>query len=142
MSHNYSESADDASTTEPGGADYYVLGGGALGVAVARRLREREHTAVVVDDTVSTADVPVVDAAPADTDALREAGLSAASTAIVATCSDERNLLVAQLVRARFDGLRVVVLANADGRVGVFADAGHEPVCVTSAISDAVAEHV
>jgi len=119
-----------------------VLGGDAVGVAVARRLRKAGHTVAVVGDTVGATDLPVVEAAPTDTAALRAAGVSDAATVVVATRSDGRNLLVAQLVRTRFDGPRVVVLANADDQVELFTDAGHEPICVTSAIADAVADHV
>ena len=142
MSHNYSESTDDVSRTAPDRVDHYVLGDDAVGVAVARGLRKAGHTVAVVGDTVGAADLPVVEAAPTDTAALRAAGLADAVTVIVATRSDGRNLLLAQLVRARFDGLRVVVLANADDQVDLFTDAGHEPICVTSAIADAVADRV
>lgn len=139
MSDNATESPDTASRGEP---DHYVLGGGTLGVAIARRLREQGHATAIVDDSVSVPGLPVVEADPADMAALREAGLSEATTVVVATRSDRQNLLVAQLVRTRFDGPRVIVLANADERVGLFTDAGHETVCTTTVISKAVAERV
>ncbi|MFC6737438.1 NAD-binding protein, partial [Halolamina salina] len=77
-----------------------------------------------------------------DSAALREAGIPAASTVVVATRSDRRNLLLAQSIRVRFDTPRVIVLVNSPDRVDPFADAGHEVVCATSAVSTAVSEHV
>ena len=58
----------------------------------------------------------------------------------MATGSDSRNLLVAQLVRARFDVSDVVVLAHQPDRVGLFEAAGHDPVCATDALSAALVE--
>lgn len=139
MSHNHTKSTDDVSRKRP---DYFVLGGGTLGVAVASELKERGHAAAVVGETVDAPTVPSINAAPTDTAALQAAGLSGGATVIVATRSDRRNLLIAQLIRAGFDEPRVVVLANTDDRLGLFADAGHEAVCATSAISDAVADRV
>jgi len=56
-------------------------------------------------------------------------------TVVVATRSDGRNLRVANLLRARADVGRVLVLVNSPGRVEAFSEAGHEPVCATTALS-------
>jgi trk system potassium uptake protein TrkA len=142
MSDNATETNVDGSRGKPTEADHYVLGGGSLGLTVAQLLREEGHTVTLVDETVESTDCPTVEASPTDLAALRAAGVTDASTVIVAARSDRRNLLVAQLVRTQFDGPRVIVLANAVDRVDAFADAGHETVCVMSALGAAVAERV
>lgn len=135
-------------TTGDGAADadpeteYYVLGGGHVGAAVARRLHETGHAVTVIDETHESTDLPGVTASPRDIRALEAAGLSAASTVVVATPRDRQNLLVAQLVRAHFDVPEIVVLANTPDRLDLFAAAGHETVCATTALSDALMDNL
>lgn len=125
---------------EETGTTYCVLGGGHLGAAIARRLREDDHTVVLVDDSNELSGTPVLRGDPADVRVLEEADVAAATTVIVATESDSRNLLIAQLVRVRFDVPNVVVVANTPERLDLIAEAGHEPVCATSALSDVVVD--
>jgi trk system potassium uptake protein TrkA len=61
---------------------------------------------------------------------------------VVATPFDARNLLVAGLVRTRFDVPRSVVLTNAPERVAAVSEAGHDPVRATAALSDALVDSV
>lgn len=122
------------------GSTYCVLGGGHLGAAIARRLREDGHAVSMVDDSDELCETPVLRGNPSDVRVLEEAEVAAASTVIVATESDSRNLLVAQLVRVHFDVPEVVVVANTPERLDLIAEAGHEPVCATSALSDAVVD--
>jgi len=119
-------------------AEQYVLGGGHVGEVATRRLRAADHAAAHVDESYDSTEIPGLRGDPADLHTLREARVSDASTVIVAARRDRRNLLIAQLVSARFDVPEVVVLANAPDRLDAFAEAGHEPVCVTSAVSDAL----
>ncbi len=142
MSDDSTETNVDGSRSKPTEADHYVLGGGTLGAAVARFLQADGHAVTLVDETAGSTDCPTVEASPTDVAALRAAGVTNASTVIVAARSDRRNLLVAQLVRTQFDGPRVIVLANTVDRVDAFDDAGYETVCVTSALGAAVAERV
>lgn len=128
--------------TEPLDADVYVLGGGPVGATVARRLHADDHAVALVDDTQAPADVPARRADPTDVLVLDEVGLETATTVIVATPSDGRNLLVAQLVRVWFDVDRVLVLTNDPQRVVAMADGGHEPVCATTALADAIVDHL
>ncbi|WP_318567878.1 NAD-binding protein [Salinigranum marinum] len=123
-------------------ADHYVLGGGRVGVAAARRLRAAGHDVGVVNELHCPAELPGRRGDPTDVGVLDDAGLSNAETVVVATRSDARNLLVAGLVRTRFDVPRVVVLTNAPDRVAAVAEAGHDPVCATAALSDALVDSV
>jgi trk system potassium uptake protein TrkA len=133
------------STTTNGDADpenpsvCYVLGGGPLGVAVARRLRAEGLAIALVDEMHDPAEIPGYRGDPSDVAVLTEAGLADAAAVVVATPRDERNLLVAQLVRTTFDVDGVFVLVHAPVLADVVAEAGHRPICVTSALSDAVA---
>lgn len=119
---------------------HVVLGGGHVGLAIAERLQTDGHAVVVVDEAYDAADVPGVAGSPTDVDVLTESGLETASTAIVATRSDAKNLLVAQLARTQFDVPRIVVLVHDPGRLAPLAEAGHEPVCATAALSETITE--
>lgn len=121
---------------------YYVLGGGHVGVAVARRLRDAGHAVCLVDEDYDHHDIPGYRGDPADVRVLEEAGLTDTSKVIAAAQADRRNLLVAGLVRAHFDVPRVLVLANSPSRATLFEGAGHEPVCATTVLSDALVENV
>jgi trk system potassium uptake protein TrkA len=133
--------ADDRSIGG-GGNVSYVLGGGRLGVAVARRLRTDGHEVELIDESNDPSEIPGRRGDPADVRVLEEAGVSDTSTVVVATRSDRRNFLIAQLVRANFDAARVVVLANTPDRYELIASAGHDPVCATSVLTDELAENV
>jgi trk system potassium uptake protein TrkA len=130
--------ADDR--TAGGGDAYYVLGGGRFGVAVARRLRADGHAVELIDESNDLSEVSGFRGDPADVRILEEAGVADASTVVVATRSDRRNFLIAQLVRANFEVPRAVVLANTPDRYDLIASAGHEPVCATSVLTDEIAE--
>ncbi|ELZ92651.1 NAD-binding protein [Haloferax sulfurifontis] len=118
---------------------YYVLGGRHLGSAIARHLQAAGRAVYVIDEFHERSEIDGVRGDPADVRTLEAAGVAAASTVVVATASDSRNLLIAQLVRARFDVERVVVLVNTPDRFEMFADAGHKPVCATSVLSGTLA---
>ncbi|WP_323674975.1 NAD-binding protein [Halorubellus sp. PRR65] len=128
-------------------ADYYVLGGNHVGEAVAERLLANGHDVTVVTESstetdltgsATEADLTGVDGDASDLSTLEAAGVADASTVVVATRTDARNLLVAQLVRTQFDVPRVVVLTNHPDRMASIDDAGHDPVCATNAIADAI----
>lgn len=120
--------------------DHFVLGGGRVGETLAARLGAAGHAVAHVDETYDTTEIPGYRGDPAEVRTLRAAGLSPGSTVFVATPSDKRNLLIAQLVATTFESTRTLVLANARDRFELFADAGHEPVCATSALSAALVD--
>lgn len=122
--------------------DVFVLGGAHLGRAVARQLGAAGHAVGVVDETHDPSESPGGRGDPADVAVLAEAGVADASTVVVATGRDRRNLLVAQLVRAHFDVPRVVVLSNDPDRLDPIADAGHDAVCATTALTEALVDRL
>jgi Trk K+ transport system NAD-binding subunit len=134
--HENAETSADGTKT-----DYYVLGGGHLGVAVARQLGVAGHPVTFVGG-VDVADVPSLRGDPSSIEVLCDAGVTATSTVVVATPDDGRNLLVAQLVRTHFDVADVFVVVHAPDRAGLVADAGHEPICATTVLADAVVTDV
>ncbi|MFC6723599.1 NAD-binding protein [Halobium palmae] len=123
-------------------AEYYVLGGGDVGACVARQLYESGQVVNLIDESNDCPTTPGAQGDPTDLRTLRNAGIPKDSTIVVATRSDKQNLLIGQLVRAHFDVGRVVVLVNDRDRFEVFAAANHEPVCATTALSDALVESV
>jgi len=128
------ESNDDSATIE-----YVVLGGKHVGESIARRLRGDGHPVSLIDETHESDVVPTRSGDPGDVRVLEDAGVSADSVVIVATPRDGRNLLLAQIVRTHFDVTDVLVLVNDPERHDLVADTGHEPVCVATALSEAVA---
>jgi Trk K+ transport system NAD-binding subunit len=132
----------DASTNGAASTDvpeWYVLGGGEVGAAVAGRLRAAGVAVRVVDETHDPAEGPGTRGDPADVELLARAGLADATAVVVATPRDRRNLLVAQLARARFGVETVIVLVHSPALCDVVAAAGHRVICVPSVLSEAVA---
>lgn len=123
-------------------AEYVVLGGGHLGESVARSLQARDHTVRLVDETRNPDDVPTHLGDPTDVNLLAVAGVGDASTVVVATGEDSRNLLVAGIVRAHFDVPEVLVLVHVPDRHDLVAEVGHEPVCATAALTDALLDGI
>jgi len=127
-------------SSDTGTTDYYVLGSGPVGVAVARRLHAAGHAVTVVGETHDPTDLPTVRGNPSDVGTLADAGITEASTVVVTVPRDARSLLVAQLVRTRFGVSDVRLLVYDPDRYDLVADVGHEPICVTTALSDAVVD--
>jgi trk system potassium uptake protein TrkA len=128
----------EESSNEDGRDDYYVLGGEHIGESIARDLQSDVHSVNLIDETHDPGEIPGLRGNPADIEVLKDAGLSDGSTVVVATPEDSQNLLIAQLVRTHFEVSDVLVFVNAPARFDIVADAGHEPVCVTTAVSDAL----
>ena len=115
---------------------YYVLGGGSAGIALARHLQADGRSVHFVDDREPPDDIPAIRDDPADMTVVQHIGLPPNAVVIAATRSDKRNLLIAQLVGTTTDVRRIVVLTNQPERREPIADAGYEPLCVTTAVSD------
>lgn len=120
----------------------YVLGGTHLGVLVAERLQTAGRPVSLIDETHDPAEIPGVRGDPGDVRVLDDAGVTDAAMVVVATRDDGRNLLIAQLVRTTFGVSDVHVLVNRPDRTEVIAAAGHDPVCATTVLADAVRDRV
>lgn len=130
--------ANDTSSDTDSRATHFVLGGRHVALAIAERLQTAGHAVIVVDEGYDATTVPGIDGSPTDLELLSESGMETASTVIAGTQSDARNFLIAQLVRARFDVPRIVVLVNDPEKESPLAEAGHEAFCVTTAVSESV----
>jgi Trk K+ transport system NAD-binding subunit len=120
-----------------------VLGGGPIGLELATELLARDHTVTIVDGETMV-------------DRARAAGLTAhestletapdidfpATTVVVATASDARNLLLASATACRFDTDDVVALLNDPRNQAAFDDAGIDTLCVATTISRATSDVV
>lgn len=118
--------------------DVYVLGGGAVGTVLTKRLREGGHAVTLVDPSEEATHR----GDPTDFGALADVGIDSASTVVVAMPTDSESLLVAQQARVRFGVVRVLVLVNHPDRVAVLSDAGHDPLCASTVLADAVLDHL
>jgi Trk K+ transport system NAD-binding subunit len=122
--------------------DYCVLADDHLGEEIARRLQADGHTVRLISETQGSTEIPGTQGDPGDVRVLEEAGVSEASTVIVATPRDGRNLLLAQIVKVHFDVSDVLVLANAPDQHDLVAEAGHESICATTSLVDTLVDEL
>ena len=123
-------------------ATHFVLGGAHIGMAIAEQLQADGHPVTIVDENYNSENVPGIQGSPTDVELLSESGLKTAASVVVGTRSDARNFLIAQLVQVHFDVPQVTVLVHNPERLSVMAEAGHEPLCVTTALSEAVVKRI
>jgi K+ transport systems, NAD-binding component len=100
------------------------------------------HSVTIVNETHNSDTVPGIKGKPTDIELLTESGLETAESVVVGTQSDARNLLVAQLIRVHFDIQQITVLVYDPERISAVAEAGHEPLCVTTILSETVAKSI
>jgi trk system potassium uptake protein TrkA len=136
------QSTNDASSEDVSTSPHFVLGGKQSGLAMAEHLHENGHAVTVVNEVYRSSDVPGIRGDPTDIDLLEESGLEEASTVVVATKSDARNILICQLVSVNFDVPRTLVLIHDPNRLDPIVEAGHEPICVTAALFGSVTERL
>ncbi|GAA0470835.1 NAD-binding protein [Halococcus dombrowskii] len=122
-----------------------VVGGdGTVGETLARRLVHGSAVVLFIGEdehAVERATSAGVDARladPSETATLDGEAIEAMGTAIVASRTDRRNLLVAQLLGLRRTE-RVIALVNDPRNVDAFAAAGIEPVCAATTLASALA---
>jgi len=129
-----------AAAHAPDAATHYVLGGNHVGHAIATTLQAAGHPVTHIDDThpPDPVDGATITGDPAAVTVLDDAGLDTAEMVLVVTPADRRTLLISSLVAARYDATRIVPVVHHPDRVPLFTDAGHDPVCVTSALADTI----
>ncbi|MBN1891546.1 MAG: TrkA family potassium uptake protein [Clostridiales bacterium] len=91
-----------------------VLGASRAGLALVKRLIEKDHDVVLVDPDASTAvekyklNVVYVDGVIIDLDVLREAGIEMADAICAVSENENQNLMASQIAREMFDIKRVI----------------------------------
>lgn len=125
-----------------------IIGGGHVGRIVTERLSDlpvsvwfadpdseviarANRDGIVADETNIT-----------DGSELREQSVADASVVVVATDSDSTNLLIAQLLRVRFDSPRIVVRVNDPQNRSAFTDLGVETICSAGVLAATLREHL
>ena len=121
-----------------------VIGGGRVGKELASRLTERGENVVILerDDAVAkkrrSEGFTVRTSNGTDVEELRAAGAEQAKTVIAATGDDDTNLLVAQLVRAKFQTEDVIARVNKPDNRDAFEELGVEAVSASTATAWAI----
>jgi NhaP-type Na+/H+ or K+/H+ antiporter len=116
-----------------------VIGGGRVGKELAERLVERGENVVILerDDEVAkqrrAEGFTVRTSNGTDVQELKAAGAETAKTVIAATGDDDTNLLVAQLVRAKFQTEDVIARVNKPENRDAFEELGVEAVSASTA---------
>jgi trk system potassium uptake protein TrkA len=123
-------------------AEYVVLGDDHLGATIANRLHAEGREILLIHENRNPDSVPGLQGDPSDVAVMEVAGVDEASTVVVATSRDSRNFLIAQHLQSRFDVRETIVLVHTPDRCDLFADVGHEPICATSVLSEALLETI
>ncbi|MCD2199611.1 NAD-binding protein [Halobacterium sp. KA-4] len=121
----------------------FVVGGAAVGRAVANRLAADGETVTHVGQSPSTDPPPGQTAHVVDTldaHSLQGAGLADATAVLVLEPDDATNLLVAQLARTRFGVERVLVRTNDPDRESAFELGDVETVDAATVLARAVTD--
>lgn len=107
-----------------------IIGAGEVGQNIADRLEHRGDVVRLVEqdkqrvEALEAAGYSIYHGDGTDLDVLRDAGFETAHLVVVATGSDDSNLLAAHLVRNTFDPEPVVVRVNRPENEGPFEDLG------------------
>lgn len=121
-----------------------MIGGGRVGSAVAKRLVSDGWEVVVIDEDEDA----LLRLGPdwrggfvlghgMDVGVLEQAGVGSADAAVVATSGDNTNLVIAQVLRARYGTETIVVRVLDPARASFYAERGMHTICPTqTAISE------
>ncbi|MFB6086848.1 MAG: cation:proton antiporter [Halodesulfurarchaeum sp.] len=121
-----------------------VIGGGRVGKELAERLEDRGENVVIVERDEEVAKqrraegFTVRTSNGTDMEDLRAAGAESAKTVIAATGDDDTNLLVVQLVRAKFETEDVIARVNKPDNREAFEQLGVEAVSASTATAWAI----
>jgi len=124
-----------------------VVGCGRLGSMIANRLSRDGHHLTVVDnrEAAFAALSPEYSGFRVEGDAtamatLREADVGQADVVVVATESDNINLMVGQVAQKLFGVRRVIARVSEPERESVFYELGLETICPATLVSDEIVE--
>ncbi|WP_227377585.1 NAD-binding protein [Haladaptatus halobius] len=121
-----------------------IIGGQHVGQKLSERLLAQEIAVVFLEDDSATIEQALnvgIDAHETDIldiQSLSDTGLEQAHTVIVATDSDSKNLLIAQLLRVTFDTEHLIVLVNQPQNLEPLDELEIETVCSTQALTTAI----
>lgn len=120
----------DTGQKHPPEASTVVLGGGRVGVAVAKQLKERGIPAVIVDKDISAQwdETNVIRGDAADLEVLERAGIRTASSAVITTHDDDTNIYLTIYCRRLRPDMQIISRASLDRNVGTLHAAGADLV--------------
>ncbi|MFB6077664.1 MAG: cation:proton antiporter [Halarchaeum sp.] len=107
-----------------------IIGGGTVGRALGERLQDRGENVVIVEQDESVVELTrergftVHMGDGTDMDELRAAGVENAKIVVAATGDDDANLLVSQLVDAKFEPETIIARVNNPDNVDAFSELG------------------
>lgn len=123
-----------------------ILGGGELGTMLCEQLQTGYNDVTFFDENVHVVERATEQRLTAravddvrDVGPLAELGLDFTTVVVVATERDSSNLLIAQLVKSRFDVERVVVRINDPQNRPAFGELEVEGVCTSQILARALA---
>lgn len=127
-----------------------IVGAGKVGVFLAKKLRENNHTVCIVEKNFSlceelakTLDVLIINGDGCDPAILEEAGIQRADVVAAVTGDDEDNLVICQLAKERFKVRRTVGRVNNPENEHTFSELGVDvPVDATKIIARIIEEEV
>lgn len=125
-----------------------VAGGERVGELLTEQLDSRGETVVFLTEESTSVERALDSGLTAeridltDRRAFEDAGVDGVTTVFVASGSDSRNLLIAQLLAVRFDIDRIIVRVNDPHNHSVFEDIDTEVVSATNVLAAALAETV
>jgi Trk K+ transport system NAD-binding subunit len=125
----------------------YVVGDDSIALGLAWKLADSAQTEFVSDDDsfVEDAEHAGLDARKADvTDpwSLDAVGVSNADMVVAASRRDDRNILIAQIFRTKFDVDEIVVRLDDPNNSDAFDDIDVRTICLTSVLADEIADQL
>jgi trk system potassium uptake protein len=126
-----------------------VIGCGRVGARLARRLASQGHDVSIVDEARDAflrlgADFAgqTYQGSGLDHDTLVRAGANSAEIAMTLTGGDNRNLMIAQLLKHKFGVQRSVARLHDPVRAAVFHSFGIETLCTTTVMEGLLENYV
>lgn len=137
-----SSKSSDSKPSDSMTQNKFILGGGKLGLEIAQLLQQNGHKVTIVNKKYKFTDIPGIKGDPINIDVLTKAGLEKASSVIIATKSDSKNFLIAQLIDIHFNTPQITVLVNNPKRLPPISDAGHKTLCLATALYESFTEYL
>ncbi len=118
-----------------------IVGCGRVGARLAARLTGQGHDVSIVDEARESFvrlganfTGKTYQGSGLDHDVLKRAGAEGADIAVTTTGGDNRNLMIAQLLKHKFGVHRSMARLHDPARAAIFQDFGIETICTTTVI--------